>query len=400
MHGVGARVRPGALANGVLSHNSGDNVAINRNSEVVVEIGAMDEALAFVDNVIATLGGVNVTFVSGRVVAGSSVDLDIEGSDRGTTSRNSAPGNFNTAFVFLDLSVNGGSAWLLRSLVNGLVGDFRPFSGTASIDGANLEQIASAGNERATVVSEGKSVRLGERSVLSVATFTDSVVPDEFVLKSVLVVGSIPRNINGAVGNDLHSLNIFNLTGLAAEVGNIITVGVSLIGDLPGVVLHSDLGNNLISSGEEVRRSSKDIRRNSALSGVRLVRAVLRNAARREFSVALRNPDLEVHGAASLRWGAIPLNDNTALGLRSESSHHGSVGRRVAGLIRVGNIGPRRDRAAFGFGSHSEVAAIGVHASSNEVGSGAILAHSSPVSVSALRHLDFVRHILESVESP
>jgi len=101
-----------------------DNITINGNSKVAVEVSALDEAYAFLKNVVSALGNINVALVSAGVVFGVGSDLDVEVCNLRATVGNLGPGNLNTAFVFLDLSVDIRSARLLRRLEDLLVGNF------------------------------------------------------------------------------------------------------------------------------------------------------------------------------------------------------------------------------------------------------------------------------------
>lgn len=68
-----------------------------------------------------------------------------------------------------------------------------PITSSASVDSTDLEIVVSAGNDISTVVSEGKSVGLSQRSELSViSSGSNTIVPDELVLKSLFIARSRP----------------------------------------------------------------------------------------------------------------------------------------------------------------------------------------------------------------
>lgn len=84
----------------------------------------------------------------------------------------------------------------MRLLVDGKSLGIGEFTRSTSVNGTDLEEIFSSRNKTSSVVLEGESVRLSQRSVLSVISASDTVVPDKFVLKSLFIVGSSPFNIN------------------------------------------------------------------------------------------------------------------------------------------------------------------------------------------------------------
>jgi hypothetical protein len=162
-----------------------------------VENSALNEALALGENVVRAVSGINIAFISSGVVHWVSIDVDVESSDFRSTIVYFGPRDLNSAFLALNLSLDSGLGRLLRSLMNLFFSNVGPFTSTASVDSTDLEQVVFAGHEGATVVSESESVRLGKRSELNVVSASLlSTVPDELVLKSILVVGSIPSDID------------------------------------------------------------------------------------------------------------------------------------------------------------------------------------------------------------
>jgi hypothetical protein len=125
------------------------------------------------------------------------VNLNVVSSDGRATVLNLIPFNQDTALIVLVSTSNRGSVGSLRLLVDGKSLGFREFTRSTSVDGTDLEEIFSSGNETSSVVSEGESIRLSQRSVLSVISASNTVVPDKFILKSLFVVGCRPFNING-----------------------------------------------------------------------------------------------------------------------------------------------------------------------------------------------------------